>query len=412
MDTPEPTVSSLRQALTLTLLFTAGVINFFDRASLSVANNSVRAEMHLSATQMGWLLSAFSLAYGLSQLPLITLLPRFGARKALGFGLTLWSAAQLLTGYVRSFTPFILLRVLLGTGEAPFYPAGVQATRDWFSERSRGRATAVMSMSQTIGLAVAPAILAMLILRTGWRAMFILLGLAGLLIAIAWSVFYRSRSSSTTDSPSTTLDTLGFLLKHRVVWGMMLGWGGINYTNWLYISWVPGYLQTARHLSLANTGMVAGIPFLAGAAGMFSSGALADFRTRHGASLARVHYSQILTGMALSAASTWFVAHAATTTTAIAGISGALFMIHFGGTSGWGYVQVIGGPRYVASLGPLQNFASFVIASAAPVVTGFLLDTTHSFTLALIICSAVTLLGALCYATLGAPSLLPQPAKG
>jgi MFS transporter, ACS family, L-galactonate transporter len=116
--------------------------------------------------------------------------------------------------------------------------------------------------------------------------------------------------------------------------------------------------------------------------------------------------------MVLSAASTWFVAHAATTTTAIAGISGALFMIHFGGTSGWGYVQVIGGPRYVASLGPLQNFASFVIASAAPVVTGFLLDTTHSFTLALIICSAVTLLGALCYATLGAPSLLPQPAKG
>src|ERR1700722_890670 len=201
-DTSKPVGGSLRQTLTLLLLFTAGVINFFDRASLSVANNSVRTEMHLSATQMGWLLSAFSLAYGITQLPLITLLPRFGARRTLGFGLTLWSAAQLLTGYVRSFPAFIVLRILLGTGEGPFYPAGVQATRDWFSERSRGRATAVMSMSQTIGLAIAPAILAMLILRTGWRAMFILLGLAGLLIAIAWSIFYRSRSSSTTDSPS------------------------------------------------------------------------------------------------------------------------------------------------------------------------------------------------------------------
>lgn len=412
MDTPKPVGGPLRQSLTLVLLFAAGVINFFDRASLSVANNSVRAEMHLSATDMGWLLAAFSLAYGIAQLPLITLLPRFGVRRTLSVGLTLWSAAQLLTGWVRGFAPFIPLRVLLGTGEAPFYPAGVQATREWFSPRSRGRATAIMSMSQTIGLAIAPAILALLILRTGWRAMFILLGIAGLAIAIAWATFYRSPANAPTNIPSHTADTLGFLLRHRVVWGMMLGWGGINYTAWLYIAWVPGYLQTARHLSLAHTGLVAGIPFLLGALGMFSSGALADYRTRHGASLARVHHSQILIGMVLSAAGTWFVAHAASTTAAIAGISAALFMIHFGGTSGWGYVQVIGGPRYVGSLGPLQNFASFLIASAAPVITGFLLDTTRSFTLALIICSVITLLGALSYATLGSPHLLPQPTEG
>ena len=78
----------------------------------------------------------------------------------------------------------------------------------------------------------------------------------------------------------------------------------------------------------------------------------------------------------------------------------ALFFIHFAGTSGWGYVQAVSPLRYVASLGALQNFASFMIASAAPVVTGWLLDRTHSFTIALGLCSAVTLLGALSYATL------------
>jgi cyanate permease len=108
--------------------------------------------------------------------------------------------------------------------------------------------------------------------------------------------------------------------------------------------------------------------------------------------------------MIASAAGTFLVARSETTAQAVAGTSVALFFIHFAGTSGWGYVQAVSPLRYVASLGALQNFASFMIASAAPVITGWLLDRTHSFTIALGLCSAITLLGALCYATLAAPS--------
>ncbi len=400
-----------RQTVTLLLLFSAGVINFFDRSSLSVANTTIRGEMHLSGTQMGWLLSAFSLAYGIAQLPLVSLLPRFGTRAVLGGGLTLWSAAQALTGLVRGLPSFLLLRVLLGIGEAPFYPAGVQSVREWFTPRTRGRATAVMSMSQTLGLAVAPPLLAILILRTGWRAMFMLLGGAGLLVAIAWVTLYRPRPGTETP-PGAVLaseNAWKLLLKRRTVWGMMLGFGGINYTNWLYTAWIPGYLQSARHLSLARTGWVASIPFLAGAAGMLLSGTLADRFAQRGFALTTVHRTQIVVGMVVSAASTFFVARSDSTPTAVLGISGALFAIHFAGTSGWGYAQVVSPPRYVASLSALQNFASFIIASAAPVTTGWLLDRTHSFTIALGLCSAVTLLGAFSYATLAAPDR-PQPA--
>ena len=107
--------------------------------------------------------------------------------------------------------------------------------------------------------------------------------------------------------------------------------------------------------------------------------------------------------MIASAFCTFFVAHCSSTVAALAGMSGALFFIHYAGTSGWGYVQTISPAHYVASLSALQNFASFLIASAAPVLTGWLLDRTHSFTLALAVCSGVTLLGALSYATLAAP---------
>ena len=401
----ETTTPALRvqQATTLSLLFSAGVVNFFDRSSLAIANNTIRSEMHLSATDIGWLLSVFSFAYGLSQLPLITLLPRLGARRVLGGGLVLWSSAQLLTGFVRGFPPFLALRAMLGAGESPFYPAGVQTVRDLFPARSRGRATAVMSMSQTLGLAVAPPLLSLLILHVGWRVMFIDLGAAGLVVAAAWLLLHRPTHVIADDEVAAA--TVGesawrLLLRQRIVWGAMLGFGGINYTNWLYTAWIPGYLQTARHLSLARTGWVAAVPFLAGAVGMFSSGLFTDLRAPGGLALATIHRANIVVGMVLSAACTLCVARSVSTVGAVAGICGALFCIHFAGTSAWGYAQAVSPAPLVASLSALQNFASFLIASVAPVLTGWLLDRTHAFTIAFAVCSGVTLLGALSYATL------------
>jgi sugar phosphate permease len=277
------------QTVTLSLLFLAGVVNFLDRTSLSIANTTVRAEMHLSATQMGWLLSAFSLAYGVAQLPLIGLLDREGTRKVLGGGLVIWSAAQMLTGLVRAFPVFLMLRVLLGFGEAPFYPSGVRSTREWFSAGARARATAVMSSSQTFGLAIAPPILTAIMLALGWRAMFVVLGAAGLVVAALWIAFHRERRDTEFRETESELEGAPVsawraLIRQRTVWGMMLGWGGINYTVWLYLAWLPGYLQEQRHLSLARTGLVAAVPFLAGAVGMLSSGAISDWLHRRGIS--------------------------------------------------------------------------------------------------------------------------------
>jgi MFS transporter, ACS family, L-galactonate transporter len=430
------------QTVTLSLLFVAGVVNFLDRSSLSIANTTVRAEMHLSATQMGWLLSAFSLAYGIAQLPLIGLLDRAGTRKVLGGGLILWSTAQMLTGLVRTFPMFVALRVLLGAGEAPFYPSGIRSTREWFTSATRARATAIMSSSQPIGLSIAPPILTGIMLALGWRAMFIVLGVAGLLVAAAWLAFHHARHETDLADPpqivilseaaslgegaqskdlrhpdlpteprpfppptsENTASALRALIRQRTVWGMMIGWGGINYTVWLYLAWLPAFLQDQRHLSLARTGLIAALPNIAGAFGMLSSGFLSDRLHRHGLRLTTIHRVNLVAGMIASAAGTFFVAHSHTTAQAVAGISLAIFCIHFAGTSGLGYVQTVSPLRYVGSLMALQNFFSFMIASAAPVLTGWLLDRTQSFNLALGVCSAVALLGALSYATLAAPS--------
>ncbi|HFH1388033.1 TPA: MFS transporter, partial [Shigella flexneri] len=99
------------QTVTLVLLFMAGIVNFLDRSSLSVAGEAIRGELGLSATEFGVLLSAFSLSYGFSQLPSGILLDRFGPRIVLCAGLIFWSLMQALTGMVNSFSHFILMRI-------------------------------------------------------------------------------------------------------------------------------------------------------------------------------------------------------------------------------------------------------------------------------------------------------------
>ena len=273
------------QTVTLVLLFMAGIVNFLDRSSLSVAGEAIRGELGLSATEFGVLLSAFSLSYGFSQLPSGILLDRFGPRIVLGAGLIFWSLMQALTGMVNSFSHFILMRIGLGIGEAPFMPAGVKSITDWYAQKERGTALGIFNSSTVIGQAIAPPALVLMQLAWGWRTMFVIIGVAGILVGICWYAWYRNRAQFVlTDEERTYLSApvkprpqLQFsewlaLFKHRTTWGMILGFSGVNYTGWLYIAWLPGYLQAEQGFSLAKTGWVAAIPFLAAAVGMWVNG--------------------------------------------------------------------------------------------------------------------------------------------
>ena len=398
------------QTITLALLFIAGIVNFLDRSSLSVAGEAIRGELGLSATEFGVLLSAFSLSYGLSQLPAGILLDRFGPRVVLGAGLIFWSAMQALTGMVNTFSHFICLRIGLGVGEAPFMPAGVKSINDWYAEKERGTALGIFNSSTVIGQAIAPPALVVMQLAWGWRTMFVVIGLAGILVGLCWFAWYRNRAQFALSdgeqrhlsAPKAAPARLAFgewlaLFRHRTTWGMILGFSGVNYTGWLYIAWLPGYLQAQQGFSLAKTGWVAAIPFLAAAVGMWVNGALVDALARRGCDLAKTRKAAIVCGLMLSALGTLLVVQSTTPVQAVAFISMALFCVHFAGTSAWGLVQVMVSPGKVASVAAIQNFGSFVFASFAPIVTGWVVDTTGSFNLALTIAAAVTFTGALCY---------------
>ena len=398
------------QNVTLVLLFIAGIVNFLDRSSLSVAGEAIRGDLGLSATEFGVLLSAFSLSYGFAQLPSGMLLDRFGPRIVLGAGLIFWSLMQALTGMVNSFSHFILLRIGLGIGEAPFMPAGVKSINDWYVQKERGTAVGIFNSSTVLGQAIAPPALVLMQIAWGWRTMFVVIGLAGIVVGLCWYAWYRNRAQFDLQqderlylaAPVQARPTLNFsewlgLFKRRTTWGMILGFSGVNYTGWLYIAWLPGYLQAQQGLSLAKTGWVAAIPFLAAAVGMWVNGIVVDALARRGYDLAKTRKTAIVVGLLLSALGTLLVVQSSSPAQAVAFISMALFCVHFAGTSAWGLVQVLVSEQKVASVAAIQNFGSFVFASFAPVVTGWVVDTTHSFNLARVIAACVTFTGALCY---------------
>jgi MFS transporter, ACS family, L-galactonate transporter len=307
------------------------------------------------------------------------------------------------TGMVSGFTALIATRIGLGAGEAPFLPGGFKVIHDWYETRERGMPTGILNASTTLGQAFAPPLLTLLLLSSGWRSMFISIGLLGVAVALAWYPLYckrGSRSEEHSAAQDISLVSWRDLFRDRTIWGMMLGFSGVNYTAWLYLAWLPGYLEAAHHLSLRNTGWLAAIPFLMGSAGMLISGFVVDTLVRNGADALKSRKLLIVSGMVCSAACTFAVTHASSSKGAIAIIGSALFFIHFAGTSAWGLVQVVAPAPLVGSVGALQNFCSFLFASVAPVLTGWFLDRTHSFQIALVICACVTFLGAMAYLTL------------
>jgi MFS family permease len=407
-------LSQRRQLLVLGFLMFAGVLNYLDRASLSIANPLIRGELSLSGTQMGGLLAAFSLAYGLGQIPAGTLVKRFGFRRVLGGSLLAWSATQVLTSLVRSNPAFQALRAILGLGESPFFPATLDAVQSSFSPERRGRAMSLVNTSTILGQALAPPVLTVLMLWAGWRGMFAVIGVAGMAFAAIWLTFGSGRSGQLPDETRSVEwraasfsfrdlfadpDLLA-LLRTRTMWGMMLGFGGINYTAWLYLTWLPGYLASEYHLKLGATGMISGIPFAAGAVGMLSSGILSDFKVRDSQQAMTYRRYLIVIGMVLSAGCTALVVRATSLSMAIAAISMAVLFIHFAGTAAWNLIHVTAPARLSAQVGALQSMGSYAIASAGPLITGWLLDRTHSFHIALLICSGVTTAGALAYLTM------------
>ncbi len=400
------------QRVSLVLLVLSGAINTIDRAALSIANPLVRQEMGLSVSDMGLLLSAFLWAYAFAQLPVGPLIDRLGPRRLLAAGLGVWSMAQLLCGTVSNVTQFSGARILLGIGEAPQFPTGGRVVRDWFNARDRGGASGIFNSASTLGTGLAAPILTTLMLLFGWRWMFITMGLLGIGAAIVWYALYRDPGQVALTAAENYYRTAGDahevvhpvtfaewrrLFRLRTAWGMILGYFGVIYVNWLFNSWLPGYLEMGRHMSIRHTGFVAAVPYMFAVCGGLSGGFLADNLLRRGWS--RIDSRKVPLCLAMLGEATFVVVAALvpSNTVAVACLSGAMFCGTIATTCAWALVSVTAPANATGSLGSLQNFGGYLGGALAPVVTGFIVKWTGSFVPALLVGAAMCVFAAVCY---------------
>ena len=409
--TATPRVKSI-QRTALAMLVLAGAVNYIDRATLAVANPFIREELHLSIPDMGYLLSAFLWAYAFSQLPTGAMVDKLGPRRLLTVGLTLWSVAQLLGGLVQNFMQFFVARLLLGVGEAPQFPTGARVVRDWFNPRDRGLATGIFNCASTLGTAIALPLLTFLMLSFGWRSTFVIMGVAGLLVALLWFAVYRDPKSVSLTAAENAYRTEGdppgqrtevtmrewkALFRFRTTWGMITGYFGCIYLTWIYTAWLPGYLEIERHMSVKATGIAAAIPFACGVVGGVLGGYLADILVRRGVS--PVNSRKYPAAIALLGTSICTVAAAYVTsnTLAVAFISASLFLVYVTSTCAWALSSVAAPTNCTASIGAMQNFGGYLGGALAPTVTGLIVGGTGSFVMALVVGAAIGVVSAGAY---------------
>jgi sugar phosphate permease len=411
MELATPRLKSI-QRVALALLVIAGVVNYIDRATLAVANPLIREELGLSIADMGYLLSAFLWAYAFSQLPTGAMVDRLGPRLLLSMGLSLWSLAQLLGGLVQSFTQFFGARVLLGLGEAPQFPTGARVVRDWFNQRDRGLATGVFNCASSLGTAIAVPLLTYLMLSFGWRAMFVIMGIAGLIVAAFWYLLYRNPGEVDLTAPENAYRTQGdppgqrtkvtfgewkLLFRFRTTWGMIFGYFGCIYLTWIYTAWLPGYLEIERHMSVKYTGWAAAVPFACGVVGGVLGGYIADILVRRGVEPLKSRRYPAAIALLGTAVCTVAAAYVSSNALAIAFISVSLFLVYVTSTCAWALSSVAVPTNCTASIGAVQNFGGYLGGALAPTVTGLIVQNTGSFVPALVVGAVIGVVSAGCY---------------
>ncbi|SEU28188.1 MFS transporter [Paenibacillus sp. NFR01] len=264
----------------LALLFLGWSLGNLDRFVINYAVVSISGDLGLSASSQGIILSSFFLGYAIMQIPGGALADRFGYRKVILFSLFSWSVFTMITGSAWSLLSLVLVRFLFGLGEGGFFPSGSKAIAVNFPVNQRSTAMSVMLASGGIMGVVTPLISGFALESVGWRMLFHIFGVIGIVITVLM-FFFLKEPARTFEKPIPEAApkknaSLKTVLKSPVIWGLFLSYFSIYAVNWGLTSWMPTYMVNVRGLNLKEMGMLAAIPGLIGIITMLLGGYVMD----------------------------------------------------------------------------------------------------------------------------------------
>lgn len=249
------------------LMYVAFCISYLDRTAINIALSSIGKEFQLSPSVMGAVLSTFFISYSLMQLPGGWLADKFGSKKVIVVSLFFWSLFTMTTGLAWSLASLIAIRFLFGIGEGAFPCSCIKGLAEYFPKTERAKTVSAMMSSNYVGSAIAPMLVAPLLIYCGWRNMFYAIGLVGILfVVVYYFLVHQKLANREQDAPGETkLSKISMksLLETPVMWHLVIAWFGLSLVNKGLDSWMPTYLLTVRHLDLKAVGMLTPLPFIA-----------------------------------------------------------------------------------------------------------------------------------------------------
>ncbi|MBG0737888.1 MFS transporter [Paeniglutamicibacter antarcticus] len=403
-------VKNLRYWVLGWLLF-AGVLNYLDRSAVSIAAPNMIKDLGLTKTDIGLLGTVFSWTYAFFQLPAGYLIDKFGPKKMYFIAMAVWSVATALMSAGRTMTHFITFRILLGIGESPNSPNCSKITTTWFPREERGQACGIWDSGSKWGSAVAPPLLTVLMLAFGWRAMFVVIGAAGIVLALAFYLFYKSPEEAkhlsedeyryilagrdNSAAPAASIPWLTFF-KYRQTWGMMLGFFTSIWIWNIFITFLPLFLQDTLGVSIAKTGWLAAIPYLASAiAGIYGGRITVMLVRRRGQTAMGSKKLVLIIASVLTGALLIIIPFVHSLVFAIVVLCLALGLIAIIQSQSWALTSDIVPDTHVARFGSIMNFGGYFGGALAPVITGIIVDRTGSYTPSFILAGFIAALGAL-----------------
>lgn len=413
-DTAQPTRA---RYLIAGMLFVSVVINYLDRANLSVAAPQLAKDLGFDDAQKGYILAAFGWTYAALQVPGGWLVDKIPPRILYPVAIALWSLATIGLGFVGSVAGLIGLRLLVGALEAPSYPINSRVVTTWFPEGERATAVGFYTSGQFVGLAFLSPVLYALQQAFGWQMVFLVTGGVGVLWAAVWYACYREprdcRAANAAeialirdgggfvDLAATQKTRPGFrwadlatVLSHRKLWGLYLGQFCLTSTLWFFLTWFPTYLVDFRGMDFIKAGMLGSVPFLAAFAGVNCSGILSDRLVRAGWSLGMARKLPIITGLLISS-SIIGANYVESPALVILFLSLAFFGNGLASIT-WSLVSAIAPERLLGLTGGMFNFVGNLASVSVPIVIGYLVK-GGDFAPAITYIAVTALAGAVCY---------------
>ena len=391
------------------LLFTGCSINYVDRVVLSVSAHPIAETFGLSTVQLGYLFSAFLWSYLVVVLPWGMLVDRFGTRWSTATGMTFWGLATILTGLSWNFASAFVSRLLMGVGEGSTYPAGARTIREWIPAQERGLATVVFNCGGYFGPAIGSVTMAYIVSLLGWRAGFFVAGAVCFLWVVVWLMVFcqpeqakfigeAERAKILAERGGSVVQSggapLADLLRCRSLWGVFVTQGCAVYTVYLFLTWLPSYLQATRGLSVMSSGYLTAIPYAVAVPGTIFAGWVSD-RILRGAPVNSGRRRNMVATMMLLSSCILLTPFVTDTVVVLALFSLSLTCI--GSTVGLNIAltnDLLVDPANTGRVHGVLVTGGNLFGVVAPIATGYIIAGTGSYDAAFFIAGIILFLGA------------------